>query len=125
MPKRQTSFDSEWQKDDRFSAWIARSSTSDSDAYCVLCKKSFSVANWGLYQVLQHQQGTKHSAVVAASKSQPRFRIAVGNFTVESAGTVRIFSHQDQVSRAEILCLLRMVKHSHSFASCDDLALTL
>jgi len=45
MPKQQTSFDSEWQKDDRFSAWIARSSTSDSDAYCVLCKKSFSVAN--------------------------------------------------------------------------------
>ena len=45
--------------------------------------------------------------------------------SVDSAGAVRILSQQDQVSRAEILCLLRMVKHSHSFASCDDLALTL
>ena len=35
------------------------------------------VKNQELYQVLQHQQGKKHSAVVAASKSQPRFRIAV------------------------------------------------
>ena len=62
-----------------FTTWIARSSTSDSDAYCLLCKKSFSVANGGLYQVFQHQQGTKHSAVVAASKSQPCFRIAGGS----------------------------------------------
>lgn len=32
-----------------------------------------------------------------------------------------ILSQEDQISRAEILHLLRLIKHDQSFASCDDL----
>lgn len=38
---------------------------------------------------------------------------------------VKVLSQEDQIAKAEILFLLRLIKHDHSFASCDDLSVVL
>jgi hypothetical protein len=120
MPKRKTSFDDDWLSDSRFSSWIVKCKTSDGDAYCSLCKKTFSVSNGGISQVQQHQEGTKHASLVSASKQQPRLLCACGAMFMESSKKV-VLSQEEQISRAEILQLFRLIKYDQSFESCDDL----
>lgn len=120
MPKRSTKFDADWLIDSRFCSWIKQSTSSDS-AYCSLCKNSFSVANGGEYQVLQHQRGQKHCSLQQSSKSQPKFEVsAAGTLQINSSDAKRTLSTEDQISSAEILLMLRSVKHNHSFRSSDD-----
>jgi len=125
MPKRQTIFDEQWLRDSRFCGWIAKSPVSSSEAFCNICKKSFSVANGGIYQVVQHNEGLRHIDLMKASAGQPRFHFAGGVMHMQSSSGLRVLSQEDQISKAEILFLLRLVKHNHSFSSCDDLSLVL
>jgi len=70
--------------DCRFELWIVKCNTSDDDAYCNLCKKTFSVSNGGVSQVLQHKQGSKHVSLELASKQQPRLLCASGSLSMGS-----------------------------------------
>jgi hypothetical protein len=121
MPKQKTVFDEDWRSDPRFSAWLRKSSVSSSDAYCTACKASFSVANGGVYQVIQHHQGKKHINLVKADSAQTKLHIAGGFVSVDNSGCKVQLSTEDQISRAEILFLFRLVKHNHSFSSSSDL----
>lgn len=125
MPKRRTGFDNDWLQDVRFSSWIAKSAISPIEAFCSICKKSFSVSNGGAYQVIQHMEGARHSNLAKVSAAQPRFEIVGGIMHMQSSTGLRTLSQEDKISRAEILFLLRLMKHNHSFASCDDLSLVL
>jgi hypothetical protein len=44
---------------------------------------------------------------------------------MQSSSGLRVLSQDDQIAKAEILFLLRLVKHDHSFSSCDDLSIVL
>ncbi len=125
MPKRLTTFDDSWLTDARFSRWIAKSSVSKSEAYCNLCKRTFSVGNGGLYQVEQHREGVKHATLEKESASQPKFGSTGGVMYMQTSNLVKVLSQEDQIAKAEILFLLRLIKHDHSFASCDDLSVVL
>jgi hypothetical protein len=85
------------------------------------CKNSFSVANGGEYQVLQHQHGQKHAKVEQAGKSQQKFEVTAGSVHVNCSDTKWIFSSEEQISHAEILFFLISMQHDHSFHSSDDL----
>ena len=125
MPKRTTTFDDNWLQDARFSAWIAKSAVSKSEAYCNVCKKSFSVGNGGLYQVIQHNEGVKHVSRAKESAGQPKFQISGGVMHMQSSSGLRVLSQEDQIAKGETLFLLRLVKHDHSFSSCNDLSIVL
>lgn len=84
-------------------------------------QKNVSIANGGIYQVQQHQQGSKHAKLVQECASQPKLFVADGNVNMDTGRSVIILSQQDQIARAEVLFLCRLVKHDQSFSSCDDL----
>jgi hypothetical protein len=88
-----------------------------------LCKNSFSVANGGEYQVLQHQRGQKHAEVEQVGKSQQKFKVSAGLVQVNCSDTKRILSREEQMVHSEILFVLRSVQHDYSFRLSDDLVL--
>jgi hypothetical protein len=71
-----------------------------------LCKNSFSVANGGEYQVLQHQLGQKHAKVKQAGKLQQKFEVTAGSVQVNCSDTKRILSNEEQIVHAEVLFIL-------------------
>ena len=90
------------------------------EAYCTLCKKAFSVASGGIYRIIQHKQGGKHASLQASLQQQSRLHCDLGTMSVDSSRVI-VLSQKEQISRAEILQLLRLIKHDQSFSSCDDL----
>jgi hypothetical protein len=46
-------------------------------------------------------------------------------FVPIDSSRIVVLSSEEQIARAEILQLLRLVKHDQSFSSCDDLVATL
>ncbi len=124
MPLNKTSFDDRWMTDTRFSTWIEKADNVY-EAKCNLCKKTFAVDNSGIAQVLQHAGTQRHISLTSSLSTQPRFSFSSGTLSLDSAGLRRVLSVEDQVARAEILFLLRLIKHNHCFASNSDLVSTL
>jgi len=124
MPKHKTGFDNDRLIDERFSKWISKCRTTSDNVYCNLCKKSFSIMNGGTYQALQHQKGDRHKSLEQSLQQQSRMRSDFGTVSIDSSRVI-VISTEEQTARAEILQLLRLVKHDQSFSSCDDLVATL
>ena len=119
MP-RSTSFSDSWlQRSDanghKIGDWCLASTQDKEHAYCKLCKKTFSVANAGVQQILQHSKTAGHKDVVrvALSSSQPKL--------FEGASTSKIWkmTDEDKTDRAEVLWILAAVKCNYSFQSAD------
>jgi hypothetical protein len=120
MSKRDTHFNKSWKLKKECSGWIAEASV-NTQARCTLCDVSFSIASGGFAQVQQHAATAKHRAKVEDDSKQTKLQVAGTGTVTLQPGSGRKLCHDDQVTRAEILMLFRLVKHNYSIASYDDL----
>lgn len=82
MP-RQTAFNDKWIKNsdvkDRnghvLSTWCQAVRTDKYAAHCIVCSKTFSVANMGLAQIQAHADGRKHIVNMGSIKGQTHFTL--------------------------------------------------
>ena len=122
--KRDTTYSKRWEEKEECRDWLTKGPTS-SEARCRLCDVNFSIKNRGITAVLQHAKGGKHKERGDRSRGQ---RTLMGS---NAAGSLMLdtrpssFSHTEQVARAEILWLMRMIRHNQSFKSMDDLIPTM
>ena len=93
---------------DREKTFLKRAS-SDNDAFCTLCKKTFSIANRGLNQVLQHEESKLHKDKVHEKATT----VSLTSFMV------RPNSSDDLVTATEVTFVYHSVKYHQSFRSCD------
>ena len=125
MPGGKTRFQSSWleQEDSnkqKIGLWCVKGS-SDFEVKCLWCCKSWSCANSGIEQVLEHAKGKKHEdKAKLQSKAQPRL-VATATSTGEKTLALRV--HNDDVIKAEILWCLNLAKNNFSFRSCEDLSI--
>lgn len=73
MPKYDSTFKQDWldpKKFPDFASWL-RKEKLDTEAYCILCRKTISVASQGKASLDGHAKSEKHKKMVEASISQP------------------------------------------------------
>jgi hypothetical protein len=87
--------------------------------------KNFSISHSGFAQVQQHARSSKHQAKVEIGCNQSKLSVTSTGTVTLKPGSGNVLCHDDKVSRAEIVMLLRLVKHNYSFSSHDDLTETL
>ena len=87
-------------------------------AFCLLCKKTFSVSGSGISQVKPHAGTEKHLGRSKDLEGQSTFRKSSDN-VVELTSSKIIFPPGEEVHRAEILHALKVVDSNQSFASAD------
>lgn len=118
---RSTHFSQSWIDKEECRSWLAKGQSS-TEAKCLMCETNFSIAHSGFGQVQQHARSARHISKVAAGCHQSRLTVASTGTVTLKPGSGRMLCHDDKVSRAEIVMLLRLVKHSYSFSSYDDLS---
>ena len=132
MPHGKMKFNKAWlDKCDndkfRIGLWCMAVKDDDYKAYCTLCSKAFAVDTSGLSQVLQHaKKGSKHSAIAKCkfSGSQQHFqRMGPTSSTSGAPSSIPLIAmtHAEQVTKAEIVWLLKVCASDYSLSSCDDL----
>lgn len=102
---RKCKFNSEWTEKKPF---LKRAST-DNDAFCTLCKKTFSIGNRGLNQVLQHEESKLHKDKIREKATT----VSLTSFMVSPN------SSDDLVTATEVTFAYHSVKHHQSFRSND------
>jgi hypothetical protein len=70
---------------------------------------------------LQQLDDKQHVAHLNTDALHTRLRVAVDSVVHLESGTFKWkLTHEEQEAHAEILLLLRLVKHDHSFSFCSD-----
>ncbi len=122
--KRLSHFNISWKEKEEYCQWLCEG-RSNTEAKCTLCDCYFSVGNGGISQVQQHASGVRHASKITATTGQKKLQFnSAGIVTLESGSGMR-FNHDEQVMRAEVILLFRLVKYNHSFSSQEDLTETL
>jgi len=111
------------------SQWVQKKS--DQEAHCALCKKDIDISNGGVYQLQRHAEGTKHIRVAktAIASGQSKLKIGSGGVYLSQASTSGAsqkwtLSHQDKVTKAEAIWVMKVAQDNLSFRSCDKIAET-
>ena len=113
-------FNTTWMEKEECRSWLAKGQLS-TEARCLLCDTNFSIAHSGYGQVQQHARSAKHVTKMKAGSNQSRLTVSDTGTVTLKPGSGRLLCHDDMVCRAEIVMLLRLVKHNYSFSSYDDL----
>ena len=119
-----THFNNTWKEKEDYGLWLSKS-LSNTGAKWTLCDSYFSIGSSGISHVEQHSRSAKHASRVTTAAGQITLQlIDAGMVTNESGSRVK-FNYDDQVIRAEVVLLFRLIKYDHSFSSNDGLTETL
>ena len=64
--KYKSKFQDVWLEDEEFKVWLQKEKV-DTQAYCTLCKKSFSIVTHGKMSISLHASGEKHKARILSA----------------------------------------------------------
>lgn len=143
MPHGKTKFNDGWLRKEDTQGFLVgqwcKADECNTQGFCILCKKTFSVDNSGFKQVLAHSGGTKHQALARArfSSTQCHFKLSEtvtsSYSTVEESpgpstskpvsSTVACLDKctKDLVTQSELLWGMKVSQSNYSYRSCDDL----
>lgn len=68
MGKYKSAFQKRWLNDPDFKLWLREHNSDKFSAFCILCKKEFSVLHSGLSDVKSHAKGKNHAALEQSLK---------------------------------------------------------
>ena len=130
MPKQATKFKRAWLNEPdgqggRISDWCRL----DSDgAWCFVCETNVFCSNMGITQVRQHAGGKKHLQKLnseKASSSQATLFNSTSSSSTSTSLSISCLSHDQKVTRAEIIWTCKSVCSNYSFNSASDFIPTL
>lgn len=128
--KYKSHFQDLWLTDSEFSGWLKKDK-SNTNAFCKVCMKSFSVANHGKKSLQLHAAGDKHKSRLP-SDSQTKLVQLVSNRKenndnekekdeqVSTTPSVKTFFINEAVTDAEILWVLDVILSKYSLNSCSN-----
>lgn len=122
MTKRPTHFNNAWMDKSQCSTWLSPGNLS-TEAKRTKCDSVFSISSGGFNQVMQHAGSKQHIRLAEGEKGQAQLHVAGSGTVSLQPGSGRHIGHDDQVTRAEIVLLFRLVKHDYAFASYDVMTL--
>lgn len=105
--KYASKFSLAWETDQRFQAFICKSSKGIHFFFCSYCQKDISIENRGIGDVLRHQKSQKHVKIEKERKSH----IALNNIPLLSSTTLL----QNQVKNAEVRFAAFIAEHNLPF----------
>ena len=116
MTSRKTKYNNDWETSYK---WLKGCVVNKYFAFCLLCKKTFSVSGSGISQVKTRAGTEKHLGRSKDLEGQSTFRKSSDNVVELLTSSKIIFSPGEEVHRAEILQALKVVDSNQSFASAD------
>lgn len=87
MAHRDSTFQSDWldpEINPDWAGWLRRGQL-DTEAHCLLCKKTFSVANGGRAAVSSHTRSGKHGKIIQSLKKAEKDQSRIDDFTRSSS----------------------------------------
>ncbi|XP_047990547.1 uncharacterized protein LOC125229685 [Leguminivora glycinivorella] len=120
---KKTTFNCEWQLNDKFKPWLEPVKNDHFSAYCKLCKKSFTLSNMGEQALSSHMKGKKHNILLSnqnksmslksfysEDKKEPVSKEPITttspDIVVESAGQVTPSHHNNIKEKRVIMTML-------------------
>lgn len=94
MPHGKTKFSNGWLRKEDTQGFLVgqwcKADECNTQGFCTLCKKSFSVDNSGFKQVLAHYGGSKHQTLARARFSSTQCHFKVSETATASCNTVEV-----------------------------------
>ena len=125
--KNSCRFNDNWLRDSLFKDWLRKDLETSRKARCTLCSKNFDISNMGVSALLSHQKGSRHiqlanhgntiNAYLTPSESRDSDRVE----NQLSSSAVSSLAVKNDVIKAEIIWVLKVVSSHFSFNSCSDI----
>lgn len=107
-PRCMCVFLDKWLKEDTYSSWLQKSS--ESEAYCPLCRVTFTIKYEGFLALKKHQNSEKH---------KKRLSIIKQNKIMNSFFSTKNSTEIENIARTELKLTYYGIKHHHSYLSQD------
>lgn len=133
--KYKSKFQDNWLEDEEYKVWLQKDSKDETQAYCKLCMKSFSIASLGKSSISSHASGEKHKSRIPSTKQRTLVPLAKslqsddgdkGKKKTETKACETTIKNptsyfiSEDVTDAEILWTLDVVVSNYSLNSCQN-----
>lgn len=114
---------------EKYKDWLQKE-TDSRHAKCKLCSKTIDISNMGEAALTSHMKGKKHATAVSAAKTIP-INVFLGgaNATAPNASSTTNttqasldYSSKNEVMKAEIRWVLKVLNSHYSYKSSEDIA---
>ena len=131
--KKQRYFIDDWLSEDSFKDWLRKDKSDNTKGRCAICQKSIELSSSGRSALTDHAKGAKHNEelrkvksffqkVKKTSQEQPVSTSSTEPEISTNQKTLESCVIKSEVTKAEIIWLLKTVDSGFSIRSNDDLS---